>query len=76
MSVSVLANISGKMAIEDISWHYICVQCGPQFVDFYDPPGSSQDIKALCLKKRSAVQQSAVSFGRRGFKPILKLNDL
>ncbi len=30
--------------------NYICVQCGRQFVDLYDPPGYSQDIKALCLK--------------------------
>ncbi len=38
------------MAIEDISWHYICVQFGRQLVVFYDPPVSSQDIKVLCLK--------------------------
>lgn len=30
--------------------NYICVSSGRQFLDFYDPPGYTQDIKALCLK--------------------------
>ncbi len=50
MSVSVLANISAQMAIEARSKTTFVSNVVARQVDLYDPPGSSQDLKALCLK--------------------------
>lgn len=30
--------------------NYICVQCGCQFIDFYDLQGYSEEIKRECLE--------------------------
>ena len=30
--------------------NYICVKCGRQFVDFYEPKGYSEEIKRECLE--------------------------
>lgn len=30
--------------------NYICVSCGRQFLDQYEPKGYSEDVKRLCLK--------------------------
>ncbi len=50
MSVSVLANISVKMAIEDMIKTTFVSNAIAKQVDFYDSPGYSQEIKALYLK--------------------------
>ncbi len=33
-----------------VNLHYICVQCGRQFIDFYELQGYSEEIKRECLE--------------------------
>jgi insertion element IS1 protein InsB len=39
-----------KMVNKEVNLHYICVECGRQFVDSYEPKGYSEEIKRECLE--------------------------
>ncbi len=38
------------MGNKEVNAHYICVKCGRQFIDSYEPKGYSEEIKRECLE--------------------------